>query len=153
MLGVSFGGMIATEFAKFKQPSKLYLISTINSTTQLPFIFKIGSVLSLYKMVPTGIVRRCNFITNYLFGTNTKEDKKLLNEILRDTDPKFLKWAIGAIVNWKNTEKPKGIVIHGSNDKMLPINQETQYKIDGGGHFMIVNRGKEISAILEKSGA
>lgn len=150
LLGVSFGGMIATEFAKIKQPNKLYLISTMNSTSQLPFIFKIGSALRLYKIVPTGMVRQSNFITNYLFGTKTKEDKKLLNEILRDTDPKFLKWAIGAIVNWKNTAKPNGITIHGTNDKILPLHQETQYKIDDGGHFMIVNRGKEISAILEK---
>lgn len=60
---------------------------------------------------------------------------------------------MGAIVNWKNHEKPNGVIIHGTNDKMLPLKQEAQYKIDGGGHFMIVNRADEISAILEKEGA
>lgn len=148
LLGVSFGGMIATEFAKIKHPNKLFLISTINNRSQLNLMFKIGSALMLHKLIPTSMARRSNFVTNYLFSVKDKNDKQLLTDILRDTDPVFLKWAMNAITKWNNNLKPKGIVIHGSKDRMLPLKQDAQYIIDGGGHFMIVNRADEISKLI-----
>lgn len=152
LIGVSFGGMIATEFAKIKQPNKLFLVSTIYSRSQLNLLFKIGSALRLHKFIPSGLARKSNFITNYLFSLKDKKDKDLLADILKDTDPVFLKWAIDAITKWNNKIKPSGIVIHGSKDKMLPLKTEANYLINGGGHFMIVNRANEISSILEKEG-
>lgn len=152
LLGVSFGGMIATEFAKIRQPDKLYLISTIYSTSDLSWFLKTGSRLKLYRILPSGMLRRRNWILDYFFGITEKEDKKLLTEILLDTDPKFLKWALGAIAKWNNKIKPDGIVIHGSKDKLLPIRKnETSYVIEDGGHFMIVNKADQISAIIEKN--
>ncbi|MFT5779437.1 MAG: pimeloyl-ACP methyl ester carboxylesterase [Crocinitomicaceae bacterium] len=149
LMGVSFGGMVAAEFAKIKQPSNLFLISTLNTRSELSRIFKIGAALKFHRIIPSGLMRRSNFMTNYLFGAKAKEDKKLLKEILRDTDPKFLKWAINALVKWENSVKPNGIKIHGSNDKMLPLKSKTNHLIEGGGHFMIVTRGMEISEIIK----
>jgi len=150
LIGVSFGGMISAEFSKNKQPNKLFLVSTINNRKELSGLFKIGSALCLHKLIPIGLMRRANAITNYFFSVKDVLDKKLLSEILYDTDPKFMKWAINAVVKWRNNGKPNGIKIHGTKDRMLPLNSESQYRIKGGGHFMIVNRGFEISRILEK---
>ena len=100
--------------------------------------------------MPSSLVLRGNSITNYLFGINTQDDKKLLSEILRDTDPTFFKWAINAITKWRNNVDPNGVVIHGSKDGILSKTNDVQHVIEGGGHFMIVNRAKEISKILEK---
>jgi hypothetical protein len=72
-----------------------------------------------------------------------------LKQILNDTDSRFLKWAINAIAHWKNSDKPSGIKIHGNNDKVLPLKTDADYVIEGGGHFMIVTRGKEISELIE----
>jgi len=149
LLGVSFGGMIATEFAKLKKPSSAYFISTVQSKGELPFLFKVAGLLQLHKIIPSRLLTKSNFIINYLFGVKTKEDKKLLKEILRDTDPKFLKWAMGAILSWKNRYF-SGIGIHGGKDKMLGYKRKMDYVIPGGGHFMIVNRANEISAVIGK---
>lgn len=151
LMGVSFGGMIATEFAKIRKPQKLYLISTIQSRGELRFLFKIGGFLGLHKLIPARLVTRSNFITNYLFGTKTEQDKKLLKEILADTDPKFLKWALGAILHWENSYFT-GTGIHGDNDKILSYSRKMDIVIPDGGHFMIVTKGKEISSIIKEKG-
>lgn len=150
LIGVSFGGMVATEFTKLKRPNKLFLVSTINSSSELPWLFKFGAVLRFHKVIPSSLMRKSNFMTNYLFGVKQKEDKELLKQILNDTDPRFLKWAINAIAHWKNSDKPFGIKIHGNNDKILPLKTEADYVIEGGAHFMIVTRGEEISGVIEK---
>lgn len=149
LLGVSFGGMVATEFSKFKRPEKLFLVSTITGKNELSRLFKTGSYLKLHKLIPTGLMRKGNFLTYYFFGTKQVQDKKLLTEILRDTNPGFLKWALDAVVNWDNQEKPDSIKIHGSKDKILPLTSDVNHTIKNAGHFMIVTRGHEISQIVE----
>lgn len=149
LLGLSFGGMIATEFSKIRKPKQLYLISTITSRAELRPIFKLIGLLRLHRIMPASILKRSNFITNYFFGVNTKEEIKLLRQILKETDPYFLKWALNAILNWKNTERPAATIIHGTHDKILPIGKNADHMISNGGHFMIVSKGKEISEILK----
>lgn len=149
LLGVSFGGMIAAEFAKIKKPNKLFLVSTINNSSELSLSFKIGMALRIYKLVPSKLLRKSNFITNYIFGVENESDKLLLKQILHDTDSKFLKWAINAIFNWNNSAKPTGITIHGTKDKIFPIHNDVNYKIKNGGHLMIINYAKEISEIIK----
>lgn len=149
LLGVSFGGMIATEFAKIRKPQRLYLVSTIQSRGELRLLFKIGGLMGLHKLIPAKLLTRSNFVTNYLFGAKMEKDKKLLKEILADADPKFLKWAFGAILNWKNSFIT-GTGIHGDNDKILSYSRKMDIVIPGGGHFMIVTKGKEISSIIKE---
>jgi hypothetical protein len=85
-----------------------------------------------------------------LFGIKTKDEKKLLREILKDTDPIILNWSIDAITNWSNEIIPPNFIhIHGNADNLLPIKfTETDIIIEGGHHFMIYSKAKEISLIL-----
>lgn len=87
-----------------------------------------------------------------MFGIENKSDKQLLKEILKDTNFQFLKWALNEIVNWKNIELPKKYIhIHGNKDRIIPIgNVKTDFVIIDGGHFMTVNKSKEIETILNK---
>jgi len=148
LLGVSFGGMIAIEFAKIRKPTNLYLISTISTRKELRPIFKIAGALRLHRIVPMSLLKKTNFITRYFFGVKKKEEIELLRQILKETDSDFLKWALNAVLTWKNTENPEATIIHGSNDKILPIGKNVNYTISQGGHFMIVSNGAEISEIL-----
>lgn len=150
LIGVSFGGMIATEFAKIKAPKKLFLISTIKGKKELSGMYKYGSKLNIQRILPTRIMRTANPFTRYLFGVKQPADKLLLKTVLKETNPSFLKWALNAIANWENTTPIEGITIHGSKDKVFPLPENTSYVIENGGHFMVLKQGKEISAILEK---
>ncbi len=149
LIGVSFGGMLAQEFEKIRKPQSLYLVSTISDSFELPMIFRLGGKLRLHKILPIVLLKRANWFTYHFFGAKEKEDKALLKEILKDTDGSFLRWAMHAILTWKNGNRSNGIRIHGENDKILPQRTTPDYAISGAGHFMIVTRGTEISELIE----
>lgn len=150
LIGLSFGGIVAIEIAKIIKVKQIILIASAKNKFELPLYYRLVGKLQLNKLVPTSILKTHNSITNWFFGANTKEDKDLLKNIINDTNPIFLKWAINQIVNWKNSTISKDIVhIHGNKDRIIPIrNIQADYIISGGGHFMTVDRASEIENIL-----
>lgn len=150
LIGLSFGGILAVEISKIKELKKIILIASAKNKFELPLIFRLAGKLKFNKLIPNSILKNQNSITNWLFGINSNSEKKLLKNILKDTDLKFLKWAINEIVNWKNEISPKkSFHIHGNKDRIIPIkNVITDFVIENGGHFMTVNKAKEIESII-----
>jgi len=150
LVGLSFGGMLATEVTAFVRPQKIILISSAARRQELPLYFKWAGTLRLNKLIPKRTIHKSNIFTNWLFSISAKRDKFLLQEILTASNPSFSKWAVNEIVNWKKLTKDEDIIrIHGNKDKVLPIiNFKPDYLIKGGGHFMVVNRAQEISQII-----
>jgi hypothetical protein len=150
LIGLSFGGMIAAEISKIIKVEKLILIASAKNKFELPFIYRLLGKLKLNQLLPNSILKHQNFITNWLFGIESSEEKQLLKSILQDTDSKFLNWAINEIVNWKSEIYPENCFhIHGNNDKIIPIkNVKADFVIENGGHFMTVNKAKEIQEII-----
>lgn len=109
--------------------------------------------LKVNKVIPSSLFRHQNIITDWFFGIKTKSEKQLLRNILKDTNPKFLSWAIDKIINWKNIQNPENTIhIHGTSDRIIPIrNVQIDYKIENGGHFMTVNKYLEIENILKNA--
>jgi len=151
LVGLSFGGMLATEVLAFVKPKKTILISSAARRQELPVYYKLAGTLGLNKLLPKKNIHKSNIFTNWLFSISASNDKFLLQEILTASNPDFSKWAINEIVNWKRKTSPENIIrIHGNKDRVLPIiNFKPTYLLKGGGHFMIVNRADEISKILE----
>lgn len=147
VLGVSFGGLIATEINKILEPKITILISSIELKDELPLLYKMVGKLKIAKLIPANLLVKPNPVVQYLFGTS---NKKLLDEIVSDSDPKFSKWALNALVNWQNTTRNKKVLkISGSKDKLIPKSKDT-ITIDGGSHFMIVDRAEEVSRIINE---
>ncbi|MFK7785083.1 MAG: alpha/beta fold hydrolase [Crocinitomicaceae bacterium] len=151
LIGVSFGGMIAQEFEKIRKPKSLFLVSTISSSADLSFFFKIGGRLKLHKLIPQFMINRGNVVSNYLFGVKSQEDKELFNEILHDSDIPLIRWALGAIVQWKNNASTNGIRIHGGKDRILPQKVMADFFIPDAGHLMIATHAEELNSFLESS--
>ncbi|RKZ06363.1 alpha/beta hydrolase [bacterium] len=152
LMGLSFGGMIAVEVSKHIKPEKLIVISSIVCKDEMPAKYKLVKVLGLHKMIPVWFFKHPTRLTNYFFGAKTERAKKLLTNILQSTDYAFLKWAIGSMLNWKNTQKPNCVRIHGTDDHILPIdNLPTHHRIQGGGHFMIVQKADQLSEIITQA--
>lgn len=152
LLGVSFGGIIATEVAKQINCAKIIIISSAKTKCEIPFYFRWAVAINLHLLVPTNFLKHANFISYWLFGVKNQNEKDLLKNILADTNDIFLKWALGKIGKWKNTFILNNLVhIHGDNDKILPISfSKPNYQIKGGGHFMTLNKANEITEILKK---
>ena len=151
LIGLSFGGLVAVEVSKLIEVEKIILIASAKTTKEIPYYYRVAGRLNLHKLLPTILLKRSSTLTNWFFGARTKEDKKLLAEILQDTDINFLRWAIHQIVRWDNRQQFSNIIhMHGTRDKILPISfVNVDIPIVKGGHFMTVNKSEEISQILK----
>jgi pimeloyl-ACP methyl ester carboxylesterase len=151
ILGVSFGGMIATEIAKQIDYEQVILISSAKTKNEIPILYRLIGQINLHRFIPIKLFKQANFLTYWFFGMKTKTEKKLLKSILIDTDSSFLKWAINSILKWDNEYQITRLIqIHGSQDKILPKRNiiKVDYEIDKGGHLMIYNQANEINHIL-----
>jgi pimeloyl-ACP methyl ester carboxylesterase len=151
LVGLSFGGMLATEIAKRTSPLKTIIISSIPSAGQLPGYYQLAAALKLYKVVPIGLIKSA-VVLKRLFTTESREDKEILLQMTKDIDPHFIRWALGAILYWKNNEVPGTVYhIHGERDMLLPLRYtRPSYVIRKAGHLMVVNKAGEISRVLKE---
>jgi pimeloyl-ACP methyl ester carboxylesterase len=149
LLGLSMGGMIAAEIASKLAPAKTILISSVPVPGHLPVYFKWAAKINLHRLVPVSLVKSAS-IMKRLFTAETPEDKQILKQIIRESDPKFIRWAMDAILHWKTDNEPIAHVhIHGSRDEVLPLRfTRPTHAIKNGGHLMVLNHAAEINAIL-----
>lgn len=152
LIGLSFGGMMAVEMSRFINPLKIILISSAATRFELPWFVKLVRFLPVYKIMPIHFLKKFNWIHHYVFGIKTQEEKELLHEILKDTDPVLIKWSIDTVCHWSNRITPSNMIhIHGKADKLLPIKfTKTDIAVEGGEHFMIYTKATEISEILNR---
>lgn len=151
LIGLSFGGIMAVEVAKLIETEKVILIASAKSQSEIPWYFRIAGKLKIHKLLPSNLMKSANIFSFWFFGIESESDKKVLHDVLKDTDAVFLKWAINAIVTWKNEITPtNGIHIHGTSDRILPIRfAKFDSKVENGGHFMTLNKAEELSEIVK----
>jgi len=151
IIGLSMGGMIASEIARHFKPVIIILISSIPSASHLPPYFKASGKLRLFNWVPVHLLKSLTII-NRLFRVESVEDRELLKDMVKSCDESFIRWGMMAISTWKTNEISfQYYHIHGSWDRLLPIRYtRPTHIILRGGHFMVMNRSKEISRILAK---
>lgn len=152
IVGISFGGMLTVEMAKADQNIQPIIIASNKTAREFPGYLRASKYFPVYKWIPGKIIKASAFSFRWIMGSEGKEQKKVLREIMRDTDMRFVKWAIDSILNWKNEEVPKNIIhIHGTSDKLLPYSRiKADYTIKGGTHVMPLEKHEEISALLKK---
>lgn len=152
LIGLSFGGLVAVEVAKQIVTEKVILIASAKTKTEIPFYYRFAGQLGLHKLLPIRLLKSSNFITNWFFGTISTFDKELLKQILIDTDPTFLKWAIDRVARYSNQTQTQNILhIHGTSDRLLPlIFVKCNSTIKNGGHLMTLNNADELNQILRQ---
>ena len=149
LIGLSFGGMLASEIARLRRPIKTIIISSLASSNELPWYFKSAGRVGLHKAVPVKVLKAGSMLKN-LMGARSKEDKAIIYNYVKTADPGLVRWSINAIVNWDQPDRLPGIVhLHGSNDRMLPLKYtHPDFIIKGGGHLMIFNKADQVNKIL-----
>ena len=152
VIGLSFGGIMAVEIAKQIETKKIILIASAKTKDEIPFYFRLIGKLNIHKILPASLLKSSNFVINWFFGTSTLEDKQLLKQILVDTNPIFLKWALDKVAKWKNVDQLKDIFhIHGDRDRILPLQFVKADKIvKKGVHLMTLDKAEELTRILRK---
>lgn len=152
LLGLSFGGMMSVEIGKIKTLKKIILVSSCKTKYEVPPYFKLGRLIPIHKIFPFELISKSDWLLDFFFGARSKLQKEILKEIIKGTTPGFNKWAVNSVINWKNTIYDNNIVhLHGNKDKLLPYRfVQADYTIEGGTHYMIVTKAREISKIVLK---
>lgn len=152
LIGLSFGGLMAVEIARQIDTEKVILIASAKTKKEIQFYYRFTGKLGLHNLLPTNLLKNSNLITNWFFGASSTFDKQLLKQILIDTDPIFLKWAIDKVARWTNqTQLPNLFHIHGTSDRILPFRfVKCNSTIRNGGHLMTLNKADELNNILRK---
>ncbi|BAV10075.1 Pimeloyl-ACP methyl ester carboxylesterase [Filimonas lacunae] len=152
LVGLSFGGMLATEISKILPPQQLVLISSASSRSELPLLYRIAGKLRLEKILPyKRIIKKPGKIANWLFGPFDEHTQQLVHSYIKATEPQFMQWAIGQISRWKNKEKPANLLqIHGSEDKLLWAGySKAGFVMSGGGHLCLQSHAAVINQLLK----
>jgi surfactin synthase thioesterase subunit len=151
LVGLSFGGMLASELAKITHPQKVIIISSVATSKELPWYFKGAGKLRLHKIVPVKLLTTATML-NRVMGSGTAEDKNIVYSYVKNADPAFIRWSLNAILTWRHTQRIPGLVhIHGTKDHLLPARYtHPDYKVHKGGHLMVLNRAGEVNEVLNE---
>lgn len=152
IIGVSLGGMLATEMSDFLYPEKIILISSAKNRKEFPFRYRFQKYIPIYKIVPAPLVKLGARILQPIVEPDRNNDKAIFKAMLKDKDPVFLKRTSKMILQWDRVVYDKNIIhFHGDNDHTLPArNIHFDYKVEDGSHMMVLTKGPLISQFVNQ---
>jgi len=152
LIGVSLGGMLATEMAEFLSPKKVIIISSAKNRKELPLQFRFQRTIPLYKILTPALAKKGALIMQPIIEPDRNKEKETFVQMLTDKDPIFLRRTIEMIIKWERELSLSKIThIHGNKDRTIPIkNVKYDYLINQGSHMMTLTRGQEISRLINK---
>lgn len=152
LIGVSFGGILVQEMAKFLTLKKTIIVSSVKCNKELPRRMKLAGTTKAYKLLPTSLLGNIELLVKYAFGDVIKQRLKLYERYLHMRNKEYLDWAIEQVICWNRVEAaPNVIHIHGDADEVFPSkNIKNFVNVKGGTHLMILNRYKWFNQNLPK---
>ncbi|MFN4315889.1 MAG: alpha/beta fold hydrolase [Chitinophagaceae bacterium] len=151
LVGLSFGGMIASEMALHRPAFRIIILASNKTSNEFPPYFRVGKYIPLYRWAPNRLYKFRGRINRWFFGARSAEAQSIFSAIQMDSNPKFVKWAISAILKWDlKLANPNIIHIHGTQDRLLPAKfVKAHYLIPGGTHILPLDNSAEISKLLK----
>jgi pimeloyl-ACP methyl ester carboxylesterase len=152
VVGLSLGGMLAAEMAAMDEKIKAIIIASNRSSKEFPALLRFLKYIPLYKLIPGFVLKNTQRMYTYAFGVKDKAHKKILYQVIADSDMRFVKWAINAIVHWRYQQPPGNIIhIHGTADRLLSVKKvKADHIVKGGTHVMTLDQHKEVSFLLRQ---
>jgi pimeloyl-ACP methyl ester carboxylesterase len=150
IIGVSFGGMLAVEIGRQLGMKNVIIISSIKSIDEAPGYYKIFKTLPIYKLIPGKLMLSMGSLLKPFFSKRMGGESHLFNSMLNNTSPVFLKWSMGAALNWDGQATQQTIhQIIGDADLIFDYRKmKNPIIIPGGDHMMVMTRAKEINPII-----
>lgn len=150
LIGVSFGGILVQEIAKFIEVRKVIIISSVKSNLEFPRRMKWAKFTKIYKLIPMGLFSNIESFAQLFFGAKIKQRLELYKKFLSVRDKHYLDWAMEQVILWNRTVVDERVVhIHGNADAVFPIkNIQNCIVVKGGTHVMILNKYKWLNENL-----
>jgi pimeloyl-ACP methyl ester carboxylesterase len=151
LVGLSLGGMMAVELAKRLDPVCTIIVSSIPVKTHLPRYFRLAGKLGLGKLVSPSFLKAAT-TAKYALTSQSAANKRLMFDIIRAGDDRFIRWAITAVLEWENKEVPQRFYhIHGTRDEIFPISLTTPtHIVEKADHNFVVSQPEILNQMLKK---
>jgi hypothetical protein len=152
LIGVSFGGILVQEMAKFVEARKVIIISSVKSNLEFPTSFKVAKTTKAYKLIPMSLLANVESLLKFSFGSKINQRISLYKKFLSVRDIRYLDWAVEQIMLWDRIVMDKSVFhIHGDADDVFPIkNIQNCIVVKGGTHIMIWSKFKWFNEKLPK---
>ena len=152
VIGLSLGGMLASEMTTFIPHLQVILVSSIKSHEERSNILKLGRVFPVQSLMPPNTMKRFTFMWEMSQKNRLKGDTGHMVQMFKDQDDKFLRWAIVNAPKWRGKGDESRIThIHGTMDRMFPFRRiKNPITVQGGTHMMVYLKGDEITEIIKK---
>jgi pimeloyl-ACP methyl ester carboxylesterase len=150
LIGVSFGGILVQEMAKYIDARKVIIISSVRCNSEFPRRLKIAKTTKAYKLIPMSLILNIESLAKFSFGEKVNQRLKLYERFLSVRDIGYLNWAVEQVVLWDRTVVDESVIhIHGDMDDVFPIkNIKNCVIVKGGTHVMILNKYKWLNENL-----
>jgi pimeloyl-ACP methyl ester carboxylesterase len=152
--GISFGGIIAAEFARHVDARACLVISSIRSPRQLPR--RIRALGPIHKLVHVAPVAPFQWMVGRMADAKRLPLSPFIKGVLRqiaDADPRVVRWSIDQVFRFE--EVPLDIPvwhIHGDRDPLFPLRYvEPDEVVQGGGHLLPLTHPYEVNNFLRRA--
>jgi hypothetical protein len=152
LVGVSFGGILVQEMARFVEARKVIIISSVKCNAEFPRRMKFAKTTKAYKLIPMKLLMNVENLAKFSFGDKINQRLKLYEKFLAVRDQRYLEWAIEQVVLWDRCEIDENVIhIHGDLDEVFPMKYIKKCTVvKGGTHIMILNKYKWLNENLPK---
>lgn len=152
LIGVSFGGILVQEMAKYIDTRKVIIISSVKTNLEFPVRMKVAKTTKAYKLIPTNLIANIESLSRFSFGTAINKRLQLYEKFLCVRDKRYLDWAVEQIILWDRIIADESVIhIHGDQDDVFPIKHiQNCIVVKGGTHVMILSKYKWLNENLPK---
>ena len=143
VVGVSFGGIVATELARHVDATACVVIASARDPAGLPAAVR--ALRRAATVVPSAAVE---LAVRAGVTTAAPQDDRRRQDT---TDRAFRSWAVNAMVTWRPAGPPPCplVQIHGDRDRQFPGGTAVaDHVIAGGGHLLTITHAEQVNAIL-----
>jgi pimeloyl-ACP methyl ester carboxylesterase len=153
--GVSFGGMLAYEMARYLKPDAVVLIASCRNRESLRPVYAPGRwLLSLTPACTWNVAKLLSWPVLRLQHPTSVAKRELLGQMFRQSDSRFMHWTLHAILRWNPTPL-EGIPVrqvHGGRDPLIPARRvQADLTIPNGGHLINLTHADKVNAFLRNA--
>lgn len=148
LAGLSMGGMVVQEMARFIQPERILLFSSVRHPAELPYYLHWAGKARMHRYIPIRWLKAGSFVKRF-FTAETASDKALMRAVVADGDPHFIRWAMHAILQWQSPPIHDIPIhhIHGKKDIVLPLRYTHPDTIlQDAGHMLVLTHAPQVNA-------
>jgi pimeloyl-ACP methyl ester carboxylesterase len=153
--GVSLGGMLAYEMARHLKPHVVVQIASCRTRHAIRPSWRAGRWL--LPLMPTFAWQFAKLLAGPVVRLRVRipaARRDLAITMFRESDSRFMDWALRAILNWY-PGRPEGVrvlQIHGARDLMIPVRRVSPDEvIPGGGHLINVTHPREVNDFIRRA--